>query len=108
MDRDRRPRRTTGVNRRELLGAGAGALVLAADPWWLVRPAARREPIALTTADKEAHVVEIGLASGRVRRRLHTLEGPRSIESGAGGAVVVAHTAAGAISLLEGRPPRIR
>jgi DNA-binding beta-propeller fold protein YncE len=94
------------VNRREFLAAG-----VAAAPVVLAGPAAwgrGREPLALVTADKEAHVVAVGLANGRVRARLHTLEGPRSIQSGRFGLAVVAHTAAGAISLLTGNPPHVR
>jgi DNA-binding beta-propeller fold protein YncE len=96
------------VNRREFLGAGLGALpVLGGRPGaWLA--GASREPVALATADTEAHVVEVALASGRVRRRLPTVEDPRSIESGRGGVAVVGHTASGAVSLLEGRPLRVR
>src|SRR5262249_19379944 len=45
---------------------------------------------------------------GRVRGRRGTAADPRSIESGPGGHVVVCHPAAGAISLLSGRPPRVR
>jgi hypothetical protein len=37
-----------------------------------------------------------------------TLDAPRSIESRGRGPAVVAHTAAGAVTLLDGRPPRVR
>ena len=43
-----------------------------------------------------------------MQRRLATIEDPRSIESGPGGHVVVAHPAAGALSLLTMRPARVR
>jgi len=104
------PKPRSGLNRRELLGAaGLAAMPLLAGPGASAWAAgARREPLALTTADEQAHVVEVALASGRVRGRLRTLEGPRSIESGAGGVAVVAHTSLGAVSLLEGRPVRVR
>jgi DNA-binding beta-propeller fold protein YncE len=94
------------VNRREFVAAGVAAapVVLAGPAAW----ARRREPLALVTADKEAHVVAVSLVSGRVRRRLHTLEGPRSIQSGRFGVAVVAHTAEGAISLLDGRAHHVR
>jgi DNA-binding beta-propeller fold protein YncE len=96
------------VNRREFLARGVGAapILLGVPSAWA--RAARHEPLALVTADKEAHVVAIGLASGRIRRRLHTLDGPRSIQSGRDGTAVVAHTAMGAISLLAGSPLHVR
>jgi hypothetical protein len=86
------------MNRREFLLAGAVA------PF--VRPA--REPVALVTADTEAHVVVVSLSGHRVLRRVGTVEGPRSIQGGPGGIAIVGHTAAGAVTLLEGRPPRVR
>ena len=69
---------------------------------------AAREPLALVTADTEAHVVAVSLGSHRVVRRIHTLEGPRSIQNGSGAVAIVGHSAAGAVTLLEGRPPRVR
>jgi hypothetical protein len=92
------------LDRRAFLGLGAAALPALAG--W--RTAGGREPLALATADTEAHVVVVALGSGRVRRRISTVEDPRSIESGAGGHVVVAHPAAGALSLLTTRPARVR
>ena len=62
----------------------------------------------LVTADTESHVTIVALSSGRVLGRLATLPAPRSIESGRGGRAVVAHTAEGALSLLEGPPVRLR
>jgi hypothetical protein len=94
------------MNRREFLLAGLAAAPLASRARLAV--VAAREPLALATADTEAHVVAVSLASHRVVRRLHTLEGPRSIQAGPGGVAIVGHTAAGAVSLLEGRPPRVR
>jgi hypothetical protein len=67
----------------------------------------RRPALALATADTESHVAVLDAASGRVRARVATLEGPRSIEAAAGQAVV-AHTDAGALTLLEGPPVRVR
>jgi DNA-binding beta-propeller fold protein YncE len=92
------------MDRRTFLGLGLAALPALAG----VRAAPRRAPVALATADTEAHVVAVSLASGRVVQRLHTVEDPRSIESGPGGHVVVAHPAAGALSLLSTRPARVR
>lgn len=93
------------MDRREFLSAA-----LAASPLLLgLRPAdaGRREALALVTADTEAHVVSAGLRSGRIAGRVRTLEGPRSIEACRGGAVV-AHTSEGALTLLDGRPLRVR
>lgn len=67
-----------------------------------------RATLALATADTEAHVVAVSLATGRIRARTRTLEGPRSIERGPGASAIVAHTSQGAISLLEGAPPKVR
>ncbi len=94
------------MDRREFLGAALSAapVLLGAAPAW----PARREGLALVTADTEAHVVAVGLRSGRVARRVATLEGPRSIEACGEGRAVVAHTTEGALTLLEGRPPRVR
>jgi DNA-binding beta-propeller fold protein YncE len=92
------------LDRRAFVGLGLATLPVLAG--W--RAAAAREPLALATADTEAHVVVVALDSGRVRRRLATVEDPRSIESGPGGQAVVAHPGPGAISLLTLRPARVR
>lgn len=90
-----------GMDRREFLTSG---LVLGAWP----AAALAREPLALVTADEEAHVAEVSLATRRVRRRIGTIDGPRSIQSGRGAVALVGHSAAGAVSLLQGRPLRVR
>ena len=88
------------MDRREFLAAGiASPFVLRAQ---LSRPA-----LALATADTEGFVGVLSLASGRLQRRVRTLDGPRSIEA-RGGTAVVAHTSEGAITLISGRPPRVR
>jgi hypothetical protein len=88
------------VDRRRFLLATAGlAFDLALAPEALA-VAARRPPLALVTADHEAHVVVLHLPSGRVLRRIPTPAWPRSIETVAGGALV-AHTDIGRISLVE-------
>jgi DNA-binding beta-propeller fold protein YncE len=92
------------MDRRAFIGLGLAALPALAG----VRAAPRRPAIALATADTEAHVVAVSLATGRVVSRLHTTDDPRSIESGPGGDVVVAHSAVGALTLLTGRPIRVR
>jgi DNA-binding beta-propeller fold protein YncE len=101
--RDRRPggERICSVDRREFLG-----LALASP---LALPAlASRPAFALATADTEGYVAVVALASGRVQRRVATLDGPRSIEARGAGPAVVAHTSEGAVTLLEDRPPRVR
>jgi hypothetical protein len=92
------------LDRRAFVGLGLAAMPALAG--W--RGTASRELLAVATADTEAHVVVVGLARARVQRRLATVEDPRSIESGAGGHVVVAHPAAGALSLLTVHPGRVR
>jgi YVTN family beta-propeller protein len=84
------------VTRRELLQAAALAapLVIGGAPL-------RRGPLALATADTEGFVAVVDLATGRRVSRVATLEQPRSIEARGRGPVVVAHTAAGAVTLLE-------
>jgi hypothetical protein len=97
------------MNRREFISAGLVGLPIllgtGASGW--AGGARRREPLALVTADTESHVVAVALASGRVRSRMQTVDGPRSIQS-AGGLAVVGHSAAGAVSILGGRPVGVR
>jgi DNA-binding beta-propeller fold protein YncE len=92
-------------DRRELLrlGLAAAPLLMTGRAWGAVP-----EPLALVTADTEAHVAVVSLARRRVVRRIATVAGPRSIQSGAGGRAVVGHADVGAVSLLEGRPTRVR
>ncbi len=59
-------------------------------------------PVGLVTADREAHVVAVDLARGRVARRIPTPPYPRSIEA-VGAAAVVAHSEIGRVSLIHGR-----
>src|SRR3954454_16983729 len=66
----------------------------------------RRPALALATADTESYVAVLDVATGRVRRRVATVEGPRSIEWAGASRAVVAHTDAGALSLLDG--PTVR
>lgn len=91
------------MDRREFLVATAVPLLARRLP-----VQAAREPVALVTADTESHVAVVSLGSHRVLRRVATIEGPRSIQSGVGGVAIVGHSAAGAVTLLEGRPPRVR
>src|SRR3954451_9060171 len=86
------------MDRREFLLAALATALSRAE---IARDRAAGATLALATPDTEAHVVAVSLASARVRARLHTLEGPRSIERGGPGALV-AHPSRGEISLLEG------
>jgi DNA-binding beta-propeller fold protein YncE len=92
------------MDRRAFLGLGLAALPAVTG----LRAAPPRAPLALATADTESHVAVVSLATGSVVQRIHTTEDPRSIESGPGGHVVVAHSAVGAVSLLSARPVRVR
>lgn len=64
--------------------------------------------MTLVTADLQSSVVAVELASGRVLRRLQTIAGPRSIESVDGVTAVVAHTTAGALSIVDGPSLKVR
>jgi hypothetical protein len=93
------------LDRRAFLALGlAAAPALVAPRAW----SAVDGPLALVTADTEAHVAVVSLRRMRVVQRIATVGDPRSIESGRGGRIVVAHAQAGAVSLLEDRPPRLR
>lgn len=89
------------MNRREFLGRSATvAAALAIAPEALARSVGGT-PVALVTADREAHVVVVDLFRSRVIGRIPTLSGPRSIETILGSSALVAHTTEGAVSLLD-------
>ena len=95
------------MNRREFLAVALAApFLLAASPSAFARRLGGT-PLALVTADTEAEVVAVELASGRIARRLPTLEGPRSIESVLGTTAVVAHTSEGSVSLIDAPSLRV-
>jgi DNA-binding beta-propeller fold protein YncE len=83
------------VDRRAFL-LGAASLALAPR----AVAGTRRRPLALVTADLEARLVAVDLASGRVRRHLATEPKPRSIEA-VGETAVVAHSEIGLVSLVR-------
>jgi hypothetical protein len=58
-------------------------------------------PLAYVTADTESHVAVVDTAHGIVLHRIRTHPDPRSVQR-VGDAVVVTHTAVGAISVLDG------
>lgn len=64
-------------------------------------------PVALVTADTEAHVAAVRLTDGRLQARIATPAGPRSIES-VGRTAIVAHTDGGAVSLVDGPDLKVR
>jgi YVTN family beta-propeller protein len=90
------------VNRREFVFAAAAA------PFGLRTALAHAggTPLALVTADAQSHVAAVEMGTGRIMRRIQTLAGPRSIET-VGNAAVIAHTAGGAVSLLDVRTLRV-
>jgi hypothetical protein len=92
------------VNRREFVVAAAA---LAIAPEALARQLKDGRPVALVTADLESRVVVVNLATGRVLRSIPTLPEPRSIER-VGNTAVVAHTANGAVSLVDVPSLRLR
>src|SRR6476659_6074278 len=83
----------------------AGAVTLVAAPRGLAGLAAGTE-VALVTADEEARLVAVDLATGQVRRYVHTLAKPRSIEA-VGPMAVVAHSELGAVSLVRAATLRV-
>jgi DNA-binding beta-propeller fold protein YncE len=92
------------VNRRQfVLAAAAAPFALRTPDAW-----AGGTPVALVTADTQAHVAAVDLATGVVLRRIRTLAGPRSIEDVGGAIAVVAHTTGGAVSLVDGRTLEVR
>jgi DNA-binding beta-propeller fold protein YncE len=96
------------MNRREFVVAAAAAPFLLRSGDALARLAGGT-PYALVTADTEAHVAVVYLTAPKVVRRIPTLAGPRSIESDRRGRfAVVAHTAGGAVSILDGWKLEVR
>jgi DNA-binding beta-propeller fold protein YncE len=95
------------VNRREFLGgAAASGLLLAAAPDAFARRFSG-VPMALVTADTEAHVAVVRLTDGRLQRTIATPAGPRSIEM-VGRTAVVAHTGGGTLSLVDATDLKLR
>lgn len=91
------------MNRREFVLAAAAAP-------FLVRAGATlaaETPIALVTADTQSHVAAVDLRTFEIVRRIATRPGPRSIES-VGRTAVIAHTASGLVTLLDGRTLTVR
>jgi hypothetical protein len=90
------------VDRRGFIVA-ASAFVLS--PQALAK--SRGRPVALVTADLESRIVAIDLVTGRRVKTIRTLPDPRSIQTVLGTAVV-AHTARGALCLIDGGSLSVR
>jgi hypothetical protein len=90
--------------RRFLLAAAAAPFALRDVPDALARAVG---PLALVTADHEAHVAVVELATGRISSRIATQPDPFSIEL-VGAHAVVAHTVAGSVSVIGGAPLAVR
>lgn len=90
------------MDRRELLLGAAAVSLSALLPGELRAARTGGTPTALVTADLQAHVAALDLSTGRVLRRIRTLPGPRSIESTGMTWAIVAHTAFGAVSIIDG------
>ena len=90
------------MDRRAFL---AGAAALAVSPRALAEAGSTRR-IALVTADLEARLVAVDLATGRIRRRVPTLAQPRSIET-VGDWAVVAHSEIGAVTIVHSGSLRV-
>lgn len=64
-------------------------------------------PVALVTADLESRIVAVELKTGRRLATIRTLPGPRSIQA-VGNVAVVAHTAEGALTIVDGGKLAVR
>ena len=91
------------MHRRAFLELAAAGTLAAAAP--SIARASRRGPqgpLVLATADDEASVVVLDLATGALRRRIATFTGPSTIETVGGGTIaLVGHPGSGVISLID-------
>jgi DNA-binding beta-propeller fold protein YncE len=90
------------MDRRRFLAAAAAPLALAAAPRALARGLGGTA-LALVTADLEAGVVAVELATGRIHRRIDTPADPRSIETIGQTSALVTHLASGRLTLIDER-----
>ena len=93
------------MNRREFL---VGAVTLPVALRFAPGALAGGTPVALVTADTQSRVAVVELSTGRILRSIHTVAGPRSIESVWGKLAVVCHTAQSVVSLIDGPSLRVR
>jgi DNA-binding beta-propeller fold protein YncE len=63
--------------------------------------------LAFVTADSEAHVAVVDIATGAIVKRIRTRPDPFSVER-VGGAAVVAHTNVGGVTILDGATLSVR
>jgi hypothetical protein len=91
------------VDRRPFL-VSAAALALAPDA---VARSLGGAPTGLVTADLESHIVAVYLTTGEILREIPTRTGPRSIQT-VGNDALVAHTADGTLSIVDGPKLRVR
>lgn len=96
--------RTSSVDRRGFLCAATALMV---SPEAFARSLGGGTPVALVTADLQSRVVAVDLRTGRRLATIRTLAEPRSIQT-VGNVAVVAHTAGGALTLIDGRTLQVR
>jgi len=98
------------MHRRAFLElASASALVLAAPSLAMAGRRGLGGPLVFATADDEASVVVLDLATGDVRQHIGTVAGPSSIETVGGGTIaLVGHADAGMLSLIDIASLRVR
>ncbi|MFN8223306.1 MAG: WD40 repeat domain-containing protein [Gaiellales bacterium] len=92
--------------RRELITAAAGSGVALVFPGLAGTRGMGGGPLAVVTADLESHVVLLDPYTGKTIQRIRTAPGPRSVESAPGPLAIVAHTAAGKLTILHPYEPR--
>jgi DNA-binding beta-propeller fold protein YncE len=96
------------VDRREFLVAAAAIPVSLALGERARATTFGGRPQAFVTADLDSHVAVVDPSTVRVSHRIPTLPGPRSIENVDGVTALVAHTALGRLSLVDGVDQRVR
>jgi DNA-binding beta-propeller fold protein YncE len=88
------------MDRRRFLLAAAAAP-------FAVRELLASTGLAFVTADSEAHVAVVDIATGAIVKRIPTRPDPFSVER-VGGAAVVAHTNVGTVTILDGATLSVR
>src|SRR5215211_1583727 len=92
------------MNRREFVVAAAG---LAVAPDALARSLGGRSLVALVTADLESRIIALDALRGHRLRTIEVPAGPRSVR-GVGATAVIAHTASGTVSIVDGPTLELR
>ncbi|MDP9491983.1 MAG: hypothetical protein M3P42_07265 [Actinomycetota bacterium] len=91
------------MNRREFVVAAA-ALAVAPEAFGRSLGGV---PVALVTADLESRIVAVEVKTGRRVATIRTLPDPRSIQT-VGNVAIVAHTAGGALTIVDGARLKVR